>query len=331
MMALDVMSNPAASRRRRGRGKWAAGRLAGWITVTVTAGESSQANVHAAWRMAVAGRAAQAYAGNAKLAALTVAGSVGSGLADQFSDLELDCYWSRAPDDLDRTGPIHALGGELTALWDFDQDEEEWSEDYRLGELDMTVSNFLTGTIERFVNQVVLYADTDPVKHMRLAALQRSRPLLGAELMASWRKRADEYPDKLVSAMAGQWLNPQVLTGWAAREALASRGDELAVHDLLTRAGHAVVGVVLALNRVYMPHLQLKWQRHLLTGLEVAPGRLAERLELLLTSRAAQALQVAEALLTETVLLAEARTDVDTSSFREALSERRRAIDPSAS
>ncbi len=123
----------------------------------------------------------------------------------------------------------------------------------------MTVSNFLSGTIERFVNQVVLDADTDPVKHMRLAALQRSRPLLGAELMASWRKRADEYPDKLVSAMAGQWLNPQVLTGWAAREALASRGDELAVHDLLTRAGHAVVGVVLALNRVYMPHRQLKW------------------------------------------------------------------------
>ncbi len=63
----------------------------------------------------------------------------------------------------------------------------------------------------------------------------------------------------------------------------------------------------------------------------MAPGQLAERLELLLTSRTAQALEVAEALLTETVLLAEARTDADTSSFREALSERRRAIDPSAS
>ncbi len=58
---------------------------------------------------------------------------MGPGLADQFSDLELDCYWSSAPGDLDRTGPIHALGGELTALWDFDQDEEEWSEEYRLG------------------------------------------------------------------------------------------------------------------------------------------------------------------------------------------------------
>ena len=60
----------------------------------------------------------------------------------------------------------------------------------------------------------------------------------------------------------------------------------------------------------------------------MAPERLAERLDLLSTSRAAEALQVAEALLTETVLLAEARTDADLSSFREELSQRRRAIDP---
>lgn len=278
--------------------------------------------------MALARRAAQAYAGNAKLAALTVAGSVGSGLADRFSDLELDCYWFSAPGDLDRTGPIDALRGELTALWDYDQDDEEWSEDYRLGELGVTVSNFRAGTIERFLDEVVGCADTDPVKHMRLAALQRSRPLLGAEMIASWRARADGYPDALVSAMVEQSLHPRVLAGWAAREALADRGDYLAVHDVLTRAGHAVVGVVLALNRVYAPHRQLKWQRALIAGLGVVPDQLAERLDLLVTSRTGEALQVADALLAETVRLAEARTDADLSAFRKELSHRRRAIDP---
>jgi hypothetical protein len=222
--------------------------------------------------MALAGRAAGAYAGNAKLAALAAAGSVGSGLADRFSDLELDCYWFSAPGDLDRTAPVDALGGELKHLWDYDQDEEEWSEDYRLGELDVTVSNFLTGTIDRFFDEMVLRADTDPVKYMRLAALQRSRPLVGAELIASWRARADGYPDKLVSAMAEKSLSPQVLTDWGAREALAGRGDDLAVLDLLTRAGQAVAGAVLALNRVYVPHRAVKWQRDLLTGLDVLPS-----------------------------------------------------------
>jgi hypothetical protein len=280
--------------------------------------------------MALARRAARAYAGNPKLVALTVAGSVGSGVADRFSDLELDCYWFSAPGDLDRTGPVSALGGELTALWGYDRDEEEWSEDYRLGELDVTVSNFLTVTVtvERFLDAVVRHADADPVKHMRLAALQRSRPLAGAELIASWRARADGYPDELAAAMVEQALDPQVLIGWAARDALASRGDDLAARDLLTRAGHAVVSVVLAVNRVYVPHRQLKWQRHLITGLDVVPERLAQRLELLARSEIAEALQAAESLLADTVLLAQAHTGADIRSFREGLSERRRSVDP---
>ena len=291
-------------------------------------GESGEANIHAAWRLALAKTAAREYARNGQLAALAVAGSVGTGLADRFSDLELDCYWFSAPGELDRTGPIQALGGDLTAVWDYDPDEEEWSEDYRLGELDVTVSNFLASTIERFIDDVVLRADTDPVKHMRLAALRQSRPLAGAQIIASWQARAALYPDSLVSAMVVQSLSPEVLTGWAAREALASRGDDLAVHDLLARAGRAVTGAVLALNHRYRPHRLIKWQRYLISGLDVGPERLAERLELLTTSPAAEALQVAEALLADTALLAETFTDADIRPFREALSERRRAIEP---
>ena len=114
----------------------------------------------------------------------------------------------------------------------------------------------------------------------------------------------------------------------AAREALVARGDDLAVQALLSGIGYAVVGAVLALNRVYLPHTRLKWQRHLIAGLEVAPGRLAERLGLLSAARHTEALQAAEALLTDIVLLAEARTRADLGSFREELSVRRRAIGP---
>ena len=73
--------------------------------ITGRTAKPGEVNVHAAWRMEVAGRAAQAYAGNGKLAALTAAGSVGAGLADRFSDLELDCYWFRPPTDGERLAP----------------------------------------------------------------------------------------------------------------------------------------------------------------------------------------------------------------------------------
>jgi hypothetical protein len=285
-------------------------------------------NVHAVWRTGVAERAAGVYAGDRNLAALAVAGSVGAGIADRFSDLELDCYWFRPPADADRLAPVRALGGELTALWDYDQDEQEWSEDYLVGELGVTVSNFLVSSVEHFLDDVLVRASTDPVRHMRLAALQRCRPLAGPEMMASWRARADTFPRTLVSALVEQALAPEVLTGWSAREALVSRGDDLAVRDLLTRTGLAAVRVILALNRVYLPHRQLKWQRHLTTGLRLVPGRLTERLESLSNGQPGEALQAAQELLAEIVSLAEAHCDADIGAFREALSERRPAIGP---
>jgi hypothetical protein len=100
--------------------------------------------------MGAAERAAGVHAGNRNLAALAVAGSVGADIADRFSDLELDCYWVRPPTDADRLAPVRALGGELTALWDYDQDDQEWSEDYLVGERGITVSNFLVSSVEQF-------------------------------------------------------------------------------------------------------------------------------------------------------------------------------------
>ena len=291
-------------------------------------GQSGEANVHAAWRLALAERATRVYAPNPKLAALTVAGSVGAGLADRFSDLELDCYWLDPPGDLDRSGPVHVLGGELEALWDYDQDEEEWSDDYRLGELEVTVSSFLVSTIDRFIDDVVLRTDTDPVKHMRVAALHRCRPLHGPELISGWRARTAVYPGQLVAAVVERSLGPDVLRGWGNREALAVRGDDLAVHDLLSRAGQAVFGAVLALNGVYSPHRMIKWQSHLIGELDLVPEHFAERLRLLWTSGIAQALREAEALLTDTVELVQAHTEADISSFCEELARRRRVIGP---
>ena len=173
----------------------------------------------------------------------------------------------------------------------------------------------------------MLRTDTDPVKHMRLAALRRSRPLHGPELISAWRARA-VYLDQLVAAVVERSLGPDVLGGWGARDALAGRGDDLAVRDLLARAGHAVFGAVLALNGIHSPHSTIKWQSHLISELDVMPEQFAGRLRLLATSGTAQALREAETLITDTVQLVKGRTDADISSFCQQLSRRRRPVDP---
>ena len=110
--------------------------------------------------------------------------------------------------------------------------------------------------------------------------------------------------------------------------ACSSASRRLGAPEPAVAAGEAVVRAVLALNRVYLPHRQLKWQRHLIAGLGLVPERLAERLESMSASPPKEGIQTAEALLAEIAALAEAHSGADISGFRQALLERRKAIDP---
>ena len=130
----------------------------------------------------------------------------------------------------------------------------------------------------QFLDRCAPAGRADPVRHMRLAALQRSRPLLGAELMASWRTRAGAFPDHPGRGPGRTGACPGGASVGAAMPSSAA-ATSLRSATCSTRAGHAAVRAVLALNRIYLPHSQLKWQRHLITGLRLAPAQLAERLQ----------------------------------------------------
>lgn len=60
-----------------------------------------------------------------------------------------------------------------------------------LGGLPVTVSNFTVQTIEDLLVAVLAGFDTDPVKHMRMAAIQTSLGLRGEPQLAAWRVRSD--------------------------------------------------------------------------------------------------------------------------------------------
>jgi hypothetical protein len=68
--------------------------------------------------MTAAWQIAEGYDDNQRLAVLTVAGWVGAGLADRWSDLELDCYWWQPPTDADGRTPIERAGAVLEDFWD---------------------------------------------------------------------------------------------------------------------------------------------------------------------------------------------------------------------
>jgi hypothetical protein len=275
----------------------------------------------ATWRMELARQAAAVYGRNPKVAVFAVAGSVGAGLADEHSDLEIDCYWRDEPSDSDRRGPVDELGGRMEAFWEYDESDEEWSEDFTLAGLGVTISNFLASSPDRWIHAVTVDAGTDPVQHMRLAALIRSAPLVGTEQAAAWKAAASDYPDHLVRAMLGQILDPEALGGWAGRYAAADRGDRIMLYGLLSRATDVAVRAVLAINRTYVPHRRLKWQRALLDGLDVGPEQFAARLDEVFVSPLPAAVAGAEVLLAEVGALA--RPWVDPTAWLDEVHDRR--------
>ena len=294
-------------------------------------GSAAEATPHVAWRLRAAQRVNAAYGPSPNLAVVAVAGSVGAGLADRWSDLELDCYWREPPSDDDRRRPARLLQANLGVFWDYDDDEEEWSEGYHLGPLSVTVSNFTATSAARFLDAVLNDIDLDPVKHYRLAAIGNGRALRGGPTLDTWRERLAAYPDALVIAVVEAALDPDRFPGWTARQALAERGDTIAVRCLLSAIAQGIFRAVLAINRIFQSHQLPKWQQHSVGNLPLRPTRLESRLDDMWYQRPQVALADADALIYDTIELAERQLELRLDRIRVALAEQRHAIEPPAS
>jgi hypothetical protein len=278
--------------------------------------------------MSVARRAAALYAANAKVAAVVAAGSVGSGRADKWSDLELDIYWHESPTDEDRRAPIDALGGAIHQFWPFSEREEEWGEEYDVDGLSIGISSFTVDTAERFLRRVVEEGVDDPLMQMRVAAILACTPITGTSLLKGWKERAERYPDVLRRTAVLRYLDPDRLAGWHQREPLARRDDHLAVHELLSRAVRMVLGALHGLNRMYVANPSLKWEASSTANFVIAPADLQARLAQAWTGDLTTRLATVEALLLETVQLAERELDTPVPELRRALGARRAALVP---
>jgi predicted nucleotidyltransferase len=277
--------------------------------------------------LALAKRIAPGYTENPKVAALVVAGSVGRGKADPFSDLELDVYYHDPPNDEERLRPIHRLHAHLKHLFPFEEDE--WAEEYETEGVSVGISGFLTRTVDRYLQEVKEATDTAVLPQIRLSAIQHSIPLHGAEQVQAWQEKAADYPDSLTRTMIQHYLHPSAFSGWYKRRVLVERDDLLMFYDVLCRMEKNLLGALLGLNRVYLANPAFKWLDDTVAQFTVAPPRLAERLKRILRLPPAEGVKTLEDLLDETVTLVEAeRPELDMGQTREALRLKRPIAGP---
>jgi hypothetical protein len=131
-----------------------------------------------------------------------------------------------------------------------------------------------------------------------------------------------------VVAVVEAALHPDRFPGWTARQALAERGDTIAVNCLLSAVAQGIFSAVLAINRIFQPHQLPKWQRHLLGTVPLRPARLESRLDDIGDLGRLDALVAAEALVYDTIEVAEPELGLRLNRARSALAEQRHPIEP---
>lgn len=261
---------------------------------------------------------APAYAANPKVAAVLLAGSVARGLADEFSDIEIDIFWHAPPTDEDRSAPIERAGWPIVYRH---VDEHEWADGFLIAGVKVDTSQFLVNTIDRWLDDALMRAETEPEYQVRITAIQHGQPLYGAELIERWRARTAEYPAALAHAMVAQYLD---FRSCELMEMLAARDDVLLLHQDLVAVEQQILSVLMGVNRMYAPHPFHKWLEWEIGQLTIAPPDLNRRLRQILRAEPRAAVDQLNQLIEETFALVEQHLpSFDTSAARAVFDERR--------
>jgi predicted nucleotidyltransferase len=222
------------------------------------------------------------------LQAALLTGSAGRGDADFYSDLDLILYVDELPPEEALVAIREAMDG--TDAMRRGRTNHFCSEEFRIGGVRTEVSFVTVARVEWRLDQLLerLEEIDSPLQKVVLGIVE-GMPLHGEELIARWQKRLRDYPEPLRRAMIEHhW---RFVPLWYHGDSIALRDAELWRLDCLLDGAFNLLGVLAGLNRLYFTRFELKRMRALVANMEVAPPRLAERLESLfrLEARAAAA------------------------------------------
>ncbi len=213
-----------------------------------------------------------------------LAGSAGRGDADRFSDLDLLLHYDEVPSKEEYVAVREALGGtDPIVIGDGD---EGYCEQFNVDGVACQVAFFTTASFEHRIEKVLEELDQPHQKVIggRFEALV----LRGDDLVDEWRRRT-VYTDDLQRALIERhW---RFFPLWCFDEHVAARDATIWRQEILVEAALNLVAVLAAVNRRWWSRFEFKRQMAFLDSLEVAPPRLAERMDALFSPDGARELE----------------------------------------
>lgn len=272
------------------------------------------------WRMVLAQQIAASYARNPNAEVVMIAGSVGRGTADRFSDIEIDVYYRRPPTMAERTADVEGCGGVLESM---NEDDDEWEEQMSVGGFHAATSTFLISTMERYLQEVIDDAQIAPAAQTRLYSLLHAVPVKSEQLSQRWRVKAEQYPVELTYAMLQE--NLPFNGFWYAEEMLAARDDRLLLYKIFVGIGRQLIHALLGLNRQYLSTPEaLKWMDETIAAMSLKPPDLSARIKGAFSVEPVAGVSILKTLIDETMTLVEAHLpEFDTAPYRAKFEQRR--------
>lgn len=245
---------------------------------------------------------------------IAVTGSVGRGVADEDSDIELNLWvevlpaegervdWLRAAGATDivlDTGPIETGSIWVTCRFRYVWVEAGWQ---TIGSLEQSLRDILAGAV------------VDHARFVLAEIIENAVSLRTRGHLAAWQRELAHYPDnmqqRVIAAAVEDWSFPHIV---AARWTAARRNDLHRLARLLVRDVDNVLRLIFALNRQWEP--EWKWLEQHTAGLLIKPDRLVERIgEIFATSQPEQSVALCQWLIADALALVPRTHDVERAS-----------------
>ncbi len=249
-------------------------------------------NPHAKWRIDFAQQLAQRLVTFEGIKAIVVAGSVARDYADEYSDLELPIFWETLPDDATRHAVVTALHGEFLYAYNGPACEDQ----LLIGGLQVDLWHVATSHQEATLEAVLHAHRYDLGSLNALDTIRFCIPLYGEEIVQSWKRRAQEYPDELAEKIIREHI-ASFSTGELFIQ--ARRENPTAFYAQLSFLQQEIFLVLLALNQRYFP--TFKWLYRVLESLQVKPEAVSRRFRQAYQASYAEAIADTKLLLEETL------------------------------
>ncbi len=211
------------------------------------------------------------------VSAALLTGSAARGDADFYSDIDLLLYVDEIPPE-ELVGEIREAVGGTRPVRKGDPTDHFCGEEFDLQGVRTEVSFVALAWADSRLEELVTEIDQfDSSLQKVLSGLLDGLALYGEDLLERRRARVRAYPEPLRQAMVERHWNFFPL--WYYGEAMAARDAELWRLEMLLEAAFNLLAVLAALNRLYFTRFELKKMRALIAKMELAPPRLADRLE----------------------------------------------------